>query len=473
MNRSWLAVRFFKLVFIDYHFRFVNVQSIGPPTRLPQTFGGRPIQYEAMCDLHTALRTEVEETLNAKGLQMQLVRLRHGKDNSVLTLHVNPTSFSTSGLQSTDMLSYLGFTSGACPFLNGKCFATKVPEDISLEAFGDAFTRFSELMTEAEKQLATCGYRLPQPEAWGHFFGRSARSHSQSSFARGDGHRAAKHERMKESEDSHFHYVFTWIEGDDKGWVTHYRPKNDVAKEMMSRFRQLFPDVSEFSECPEFEFSPCWWRFEEFEHTGDIYMSNANYAHGHFDAHANSFAGGLSALLASDALADELRLGSRVAREPPTAVTRPPRQRMASTRKQRGRDVFLCHASKDKQFIVDPLCNAMDNASITYWFDSVEIKWGDSVTSMVNRGLAISEYIVVVLSPHFVGKPWPERELNAALNLESTTGNVVVLPLLAGDDAQVAEILKAYPLLNDKRYIRWSGDAAAVIDMLQSRLGRT
>jgi hypothetical protein len=425
-----------------------------------------------MAELHTALRTDVEETLNAKGLQMQLVRLQHGKNSSVLTLHVNPSSFSTSGLQSTDMLSYLGFTSAHCPFLGTTCFASEVPDGVSLEAFADAFNRYSDLLKEAESALLPCGYILPQPEGLAHFLGRSStRRMSWSSPTSGDGHNAAQHERMKDSEDSHFQYVFTWIKGSDTGWVTHYHPKNDVAGEMMKRFRQIISDIQEFRECPEFDFGPCWWRFEEFAPTEDVFQSNANIAHEHFDKHATSFAKGLSALIASDAVSDELKLSSRLSKSV-AAPARIPRRHKQPQQTQNDRDVFMCHASEDKSSVVEPLCTAMDAAAMTYWIDKCEVQWGDSVTAKVNRGFAMSEYIIVVLSRSFLGKPWPERELNAALNLESTSGQVVVLPLLVGDDNGIKEILNTYPLLNDKKYIRWSGDATVVLDELRVLLGR-
>ena len=37
VNRSWLVLRFFKLVSFGYHAWCANVNSVGPPTRLPQT----------------------------------------------------------------------------------------------------------------------------------------------------------------------------------------------------------------------------------------------------------------------------------------------------------------------------------------------------------------------------------------------------------------------------------------------------
>ena len=85
------------------------------------------------------------------------------------------------------------------------------------------------------------------------------------------------------------------------------------------------------------------------------------------------------------------------------------------------RDVFICHASEDKKGIVGPIVRALTGAGISVWYDEAEIKWGDSVTQKVNEGLKISRFVIVVLSSSFVKKNWPQRELNAALNVEAST----------------------------------------------------
>jgi hypothetical protein len=60
-------------------------------------------------DAHSALKSEVIRKVNAGHLEIVLARLQWGKDDKAWNLHVNPTSFSTAGLQSTDWLAYLGF----------------------------------------------------------------------------------------------------------------------------------------------------------------------------------------------------------------------------------------------------------------------------------------------------------------------------------------------------------------------------
>ncbi len=132
------------------------------------------------------------------------------------------------------------------------------------------------------------------------------------------------------------------------------------------------------------------------------------------------------------------------------------------------RDVFLCHASEDKELVVRPLFQALRNENISCWYDEAEIRWGHSITQTVNQGLGTSRYVIVVLSRAFLSKNWPQRELNAVLNLEASTGKVRVLPLVV--EGAHGEVFAAYPLLNDKRFLEWTGDPAPIISEFQRLL---
>jgi len=137
------------------------------------------------------------------------------------------------------------------------------------------------------------------------------------------------------------------------------------------------------------------------------------------------------------------------------------------------KNVFICHASEDKIDIIHPLIEAFNNQKISYWFDEAEIKWGDSLTSKVSEGLRISRYVIVVLSPNFISKPWPEKEFNAALNMEISSGEVKVLPLLVGSEKEKKEILERYPLINDKKYLSWGSSINNIVSELLIRLGKS
>lgn len=73
------------------------------------------------------------------------------------------------------------------------------------------------------------------------------------------------------------------------------------------------------------------------------------------------------------------------------------------------KDIFICHASEDKQSVVRPLLNVLDKEKISYWYDEAEIKWGDSIPTKINEGLRISRYVIVVLSNAFLSKNWPQK----------------------------------------------------------------
>jgi len=135
------------------------------------------------------------------------------------------------------------------------------------------------------------------------------------------------------------------------------------------------------------------------------------------------------------------------------------------------RDVFLCHASEDKSIYLRPLVKALDEAGITYWYDEAEITWGDSITQKVNHGLTISRYVIVLISESFMSKNWPKKELNAALNLEASSGEVRVLPLLA--DSSIQQKLETdFPLISDKLHLVWDGPNRVIVE-LQKRLGKS
>lgn len=137
------------------------------------------------------------------------------------------------------------------------------------------------------------------------------------------------------------------------------------------------------------------------------------------------------------------------------------------------RDVFICHASEDKDGIVFPLSQAFDRVGITYWYDEAEIQWGDSITQKVNEGLRKSRFALVIMSTTSARKSWPNRELNALINQEASSGDIRILPLLVGDDHEVEDILDHYPLLNDKLHLRWSNDVNEVVNAMLIRLGQT
>ncbi len=134
------------------------------------------------------------------------------------------------------------------------------------------------------------------------------------------------------------------------------------------------------------------------------------------------------------------------------------------------RDVFICHASADKEEVVYPLVKLLEAGGVSCWLDEAEIAWGDSVTQKVNDGLRTSRLVIVVLSPNFA-RHWPQRELYSALELEASSGAVRVLPLLTGPAQHRSEVIDRYPLLRDKLYLLWPGGQERIVPEIRRRLG--
>jgi hypothetical protein len=122
------------------------------------------------------------------------------------------------------------------------------------------------------------------------------------------------------------------------------------------------------------------------------------------------------------------------------------------------RPVFLSHVSGDKEAVVRPFARALEAEGIDFWLDEAELKWGDSLTSRINKGLAISEYLVCFVSEQFVQREWSQAEFGAAFSAQMSDGVKRVLPIVIGDKQK---ILDAYPMLRNTVYKTWT-DASGI-----------
>jgi len=111
-------------------------------------------------------------------------------------------------------------------------------------------------------------------------------------------------------------------------------------------------------------------------------------------------------------------------------------------------DLFVSHASEDKDPFVRPLVAALHDYHLEIWFDETTLQVGDSLVQSIERGLARSRFGIVVLSPAFFAKRWPRAELDALTNRELATGERVLLPIWLGVTAD--EIRHYSPLLADR-----------------------
>src|SRR5918999_697051 len=110
-------------------------------------------------------------------------------------------------------------------------------------------------------------------------------------------------------------------------------------------------------------------------------------------------------------------------------------------------DVFISHATEDKDEVVRPLANALVGEGLRVWYDEFEIRLGDSLRRKIDAGLAKSRFGVVVLSHAFFAKNWPQYELDGLVTREMT-GEQIILPLW--HNISKDEIIAHSPSLADK-----------------------
>lgn len=91
-------------------------------------------------------------------------------------------------------------------------------------------------------------------------------------------------------------------------------------------------------------------------------------------------------------------------------------------------DVFISHASEDKDNLVRPLATILERLSISVWYDEFTLKLGDSLSSSIDKGLMNSRYGIVVLSKNFLRKRWTDYEYRSLLSRQ-IDGENVMLPL--------------------------------------------
>jgi hypothetical protein len=82
-------------------------------------------------------------------------------------------------------------------------------------------------------------------------------------------------------------------------------------------------------------------------------------------------------------------------------------------------DVFISHASEDKAAVAKPLAEMLQAKGIKVWYDEFTLNIGDRLRQSIDHGLANSRYGLVVLSPKFFEKKWPQNELDGLISMET------------------------------------------------------
>ena len=131
-------------------------------------------------------------------------------------------------------------------------------------------------------------------------------------------------------------------------------------------------------------------------------------------------------------------------------------------------DVFISHATEDKDAFVRPLAEALMRRGVQVWFDEYSLKLGDSLMRSIDQGLARCRFGIVVLSPAFFSKEWPQKEL-AGLASRESEGQKIILPIWHNITA--TEVRKFSPMLSDRFAVSSGEGLARVVERVMEALG--
>jgi hypothetical protein len=402
-------------------------------------------------DHHTALRSDVVERVNAGRVGAALVKLQSGKDDVGFTLHVNPTSFTTAGIQTREWLQLLGFAENAgCKFTGShQCFSRDVPEGYDLRTFAAAFNDGFSRLEKANGDFEACGFWLP--------FRRqlSGRAQAFRQPLSGDGHMVVDGKTMKSTEDDNFRYVLTFVNtGSAKGFVTHYIPRHPpLSSEVAAVFGYL--GLKEYRECPEAEFEPCHFQTLRLYETDNPFEGNVDFAHQAFDAHASRFSQAIEGLLAANAAAERAGLTF-------LPITKPAeRQRndiirhigLPTDKKPARRDpkmafdaampssfdIAISFAGTERA-LAEQLAEKLRAAGIAVFYDYfyAEHLWGKNLTAFLDEIYSKkARFCVVFISKEYRDRKWTIHELRSAqAKALEQKGDEYILPVRV-DDTQL------------------------------------
>jgi hypothetical protein len=134
-------------------------------------------------------------------------------------------------------------------------------------------------------------------------------------------------------------------------------------------------------------------------------------------------------------------------------------------------DVFISHASEDKEDFVEPLAKALDDSGLNVWYDKTALTVGDRLRQKIDEGLAQSQYGVVVLSHNFFAKHWPKEELEGLFvrEVNGAPGVKVILPVWHNISAN--EVAQYSPMLAGRFAANSNSGIHVVVRELRQAIG--
>jgi len=135
-------------------------------------------------------------------------------------------------------------------------------------------------------------------------------------------------------------------------------------------------------------------------------------------------------------------------------------QNLYSNAETKEYDVFISHASEDKDGFVNEFKAELERRGVKVWIDDIAIGWGDSLRAKIDNGLKTSRFGIVVISRHYIRKGWTNYELDGLFEKEMTCGKTI-LPIW--HDISKKEVQDFSPALAGRKAMTTGNMTAAEI----------
>ncbi len=416
-------------------------------------------------DGHTALDSKVVDRVDTPGLNIVLIKRFLDDNQEDLVIHASSNVISSS-FTALDILRAAGFqiSRNVCPYFETRKCLYKVFEratEINLNELAAIASDSAPKLVEVEKLFNNCGWSIIKDRQ------RTIN----------EGHRATEKQILKTEEDEEFKYVMTYVK-DQHGnarFVTHYIPKQGPNDLPELEAAMEFLEMKTFSGCPESPYEQCFYTTLDNDPSEYGFNRPADKAHEYFNKLKEGFDKACRLLIEIDSNLRQVGLEilnyptpepasiislSGAAVPDTSSLARRYGEEMESEYEW---DVFISHASEDKDTFVRQLATELRERGILVWYDEFTLTIGDSLRKSIDKGLAQSRYGVVVLSPHFFNKNWPQDELNG-LVVRERNGEKVILPIWLDVDQDY--VAKYSPIIADRIAAKASDGMEKVISGL-------
>lgn len=133
--------------------------------------------------------------------------------------------------------------------------------------------------------------------------------------------------------------------------------------------------------------------------------------------------------------------------------------------------IFISHCSEDKNDVARPLATALIQDGYEVWFDEPIIDGGDSIFEVINEGLKVTDYGVVIFSEAFFKKKkWPMMELEALIAKETGERKIIV-PIWHRITSE--EMKNNFPLLANRKGLSTDIGISKIVEQIKKAIEKS